>query len=285
LAQQVTARLNRRTQPRYVRWRQGWKRCVAAAAALIVVTTGTLGLAFNQFWTRTTTSIAENNDKPVVVCEEPRTGDGSGMLPGDNPSGGREDASAGAATGRSGVEDEKPHGGPPTTAPDSRPPVTNNTGGDQAPRPEGYSFASIDPEQKRVLESTLLVVRVSSLEEAGKMVEALASDPGIKYEDLGTSGRQATYKITVAKSRSSALLQKLSALGQVVTRQETGRDITEQFRNLAQQLRDLAAQKEAAGDAAQSAALEARRADIAKQLHEWMALEDRHTVVLVVQEQ
>ncbi|MBO8129716.1 MAG: zf-HC2 domain-containing protein [Peptococcaceae bacterium] len=284
LARQVTAQLNARAKPRHLRWVQSWKRYAAAAAAFVLVTAGTLGFAVNQFWMRGINAVADNDDNQPTVVIQNSGSSIEGPVPKDNPPGNQNE-------GTNDNPDTNPDTNIDKQPQDRQTPDNSNikTTGTNKPagkdlQPGGFVLTYADIDKKRVLESTLLVVQVGDMEKVQQQLDKLAAEFGAQYENLGAAGRQENFKITVGTDKDDELLQRLSTIGQVINKQKTDRDITEEFRKRVQQLGDLKAERDAASNADEIKKLDAQIANMETELQDWMALENKHTIVLVVEE-
>ncbi len=268
----VMAEINTQRHPWYTRLPQVWKQAVAAAAAFAVIGAGSLGLVTNQFWARTPL-IAENPGTEVVLPDPHVTNIGENRTevtsPVANGVGDRPVVADPVTPSNGGVRE-------PGTAP------TNVTPQAEPTNREQVAFLNLD--QARVIKSTMLGLEVNSLTETRQQVAAVAQQANGKSEQLGVyntaQGRAETIKVTVPSEKAAAVITKLSGLGEVVTKEDSSRDISKDFRNRVEQYLALHAQREAATDPAEQAELDQKLAGLEKQLRAWVEETGQYTIVV-----
>ncbi len=270
-ARSVMAEINTQRHPWYTRLPQVWKQAAAAAAAFAVIAAGSLGLVTNQFWARAPL-IAENPGTEVVLPGPGITGIGENEPVTTTPT-------ANDVGEPTGVDSGVPPKG------DVREPGVTSTNvtpqADPTPR-EQVAFLNLD--QARVIKSTMLGLEVNSLIETRQQVAAVAQQANGKSEPLGVyntaQGRAETIKVTVPSEKAAAVITKLSGLGEVVTKEDSSRDISRDFRNRVEQYLTLHAQREAATDPAEQAELDQKLAGLEKQLRAWVEETGQYTIVV-----
>lgn len=270
----VVAALGRRRLPWYTRLPGVWKQAVAAAAALALIAAGSLHMGLGQLFTRVGPQVAENPSGPKVVVPGP----GAQSDPGVKEPGQSEPA---------GPNDVKPNDDEPGTPPaGGSPPDETGTPSDNVPPPsvsDQVAFLS-NLDQPRVIQSTMLGVRVDSLNQAREQVAAATSQANGKMETLSVyntaEGRQETVKVTVAADAAPAVIEKIGALGEVVARENTSRDITGEFRSQAEQYLVLASQVKNTTNEAERQELEQSLSGLERQLRAWLAETGQYTIVV-----
>lgn len=265
-----------------------WKRGIAAAAAFLLVAAGSAGAYLHWWGASPAGQVADNHSPPGLVIDrnsgqnnEP--GSDSGVKPGEQP-GENEPESAG--TGRPGDNKENPgsvSGSPPGKG--NGQPGNSGTGDSgSGERVDPQQYALLNTGTDRVIERTLLKIKVEDMEAAHRVALDYINGAGAQYEVLGAentpAGSQETLKIVVDNSLAGKLLEDLKTLGQVVTTSTQKDDITARYNEKVEQYRSLAARVEVTEDREEREQLLVKMAGIEAQLKVWDREAKTKTIIL-----
>ncbi|RJQ29389.1 MAG: hypothetical protein C4589_04995 [Peptococcaceae bacterium] len=271
----------------------GWRRGLAAAAALVVVASASLGLAARLMPLQSGPAIV-GWDPPGISTPGARTpvapAPGEVVAPpagDDEPAGTGNEGGTAPAPGTAPELAETVPGTPESNAGPSvgRPAVkesvpekemTATTLPDRLVEPKAF----LDKERK--ISSTLLKVAVGDLPAATEEALALAGKTGAEYQELAVQnagGRQIKI-IRFTAPPDSALPVQLAGLGTVTDKQSEVQDVTSRFTATLEKYRELLAQQGSAGDDRQQAELRARTDSLERQLNAWDQEAEKQVITL-----
>lgn len=289
----VRARLSDVRPQRFPALSAGWRKgLVAAAAALVVVASASLGLAGRLLPLQHVPSPAiVGQNHPGVLTGSDSVPDASVTEEGTvSPAGGEEpggtvsDGGAGSGT----LETTE-------TAPGTGETAARSSAGQQAtgerkpPQQVKVAIAPGSPvepkaflDKERIITSTLLKVAVSDLPAATEEALALADRTGTEYQALAVqnSGDRQIKIIRFTAPKDSGLLAQLTGLGTVIDKQSEVQDVTASFTATLEKYRELLAQQGSTGDSRQQAELRARAALLEQQLSAWDQEAEKQVITL-----
>lgn len=271
----------------------GWRRGLAAAAALAVISTASLGYASLHLFNRLGPAVVQ---KPPEVNEPlPPTTPEPGMpvAPQGEPSGGADapdvgesnapDTGAGSTSNVAPAPNSGANTGKTTVTPPPRPERTNNTQIAAVPDREPAVFLN----KPRSIESTLLNLKVNNVVQAREQAIRVAGEmgAGIYVQDVPSGGAQVeVLEINVDPAQAGTFTSRLASLGQVVHRQDDRMDITRQFEETLEDYQALIARRNRESNPQELAVLENLIASKEQQLLKWDRDAERYTVMLVLQQ-
>ncbi|QGP91673.1 Putative zinc-finger [Neomoorella glycerini] len=274
-----------RTRP----W-QGIRRWVAAAAAVAVLAAGSLSYAARGLW--------QHLPAPVARVQQ---GDGQ-QLAVDNPDPAARPPASNLLPDSGHSQPVKPDvqqpdsGNPPgknqlpVTAPGNGggQPVTPDSG---KPGQQPTRLAGGEPYTARAFlsagrqaTSTMIKITVDDINGTKAKALSLASSSGAAIQVIADQDngqvKRVIYKFTVAESQAAALVAGLSQLGQVISKNTTTQDLTQQFSATLEQYQAKVAQVNAAADAEERAKLTKEAKALEQQLSTWEEETKQHTIIL-----
>ncbi|GEA18331.1 zf-HC2 domain-containing protein [Moorella sp. E306M] len=276
-------------------WR-GIRRWAAAAAAVAVLAAGSIGYAARGIWQHLPAPVASVQhsdgrqvavDNPVPNAEPPasnllpdsgtsQTVKPDGRQPGGGETPGKDTAPVIASSGK---ESSKPADGAVT------PTGNGNSGGQpaQVAAAEPYVARAFLGDRRQAT-STMLKITVADMAVARARALSLAAGSGadtqvIADQDNGQEKR-IIYTFKVAEGQAAALLDGLSQLGQVISKNTTTLDLTEQFSATLEQYQAKVAQVNAAADSAEKEKLAKEAKALEQQLSTWEEETKQHTIIL-----
>jgi len=261
-----------------------WKRGIAAAAATILVFCGSYGLATYAGLTTGTqvvdngqTQVAEIPNNNGAIAPVGELGSDAEMTPANNNNPNNQ--------GETGVE-SPPKGTPvETTDNNGKKPAVQETSEPTASvekNPELVALLSVD--KQRLIQSTLIKTRVEEPEAAGKQVNSLAGQyqAGIRVvESQNTAGGSLlAYELTVDRNKTEQLVGGLEKLGVLTVKDESSKDISDQYNKQVEQYQSLDAQLKNSANAGEQEQLNLQMNEIAQQLKAWESEIGKHKIVI-----
>lgn len=273
----------------------GWKKQLAAAAAAVFILAGSLGINAGMKGFQLASGPDENQNSGYVATggeTGPNTvannGGGTGspepVTPAPDPEPEPGDNGSKGNTGNTGGEEHEPGNNNPDRATN-----TNNNGanGGQNSGTSGNAAVAREPQpvllaSNMVIKSTVLKLAVNDTAQAMDRAEEIAAAAGSKTSYLGAqdtgSGTVELMRITVPKDAAVKLVNSLTGLGTVISRNDDDRNVTTQYNNLAARYNELV---EGGGDDPEKAA---EMESMNQQLDQWTADANAYTVVLWLQQ-
>lgn len=306
-ADKVMAQIAHRPRTRMKRFLYSWKRSLAVAAAFLLVAVGSIG-AYIQMGGNVAGHLAKNNESNTVqVNPKGQTGQSQpahtvaqpGLSPGDtNTESGGKPAAPRPTDNRPGTETtvdpeipiatgQEPAGNAvisenSSTQSDSTAQQEVTTPLTTGESPEKYAL--LNTAQDRVIERTLIRVKVENLIDAHNQALSYINNAGARYEVLGADntadGGQETLKVIVNNAVAGKLQGELKTLGQVVTTDTQKDDLNSRYNEKVEQYRSLEAQMQAAQTVVERNQLEVKMAAVEAQLKTWAQEAGTGTIIL-----
>jgi len=287
----VMAQLNGHQSNGLGRFIAGWKRNLAVAATFLLMAAGSVG-AYMQMGGNIAGHVASsdatksghmsfkelnpinNIDKPGILPVEPNaTSDSKGS---DKQLTSNE---LGDNAVESNATQQGPIGGDDNTSGTAQ--TMNNT---PALIDPSEQYVLLSTEQNRVIDRTLVRVKVEDISAAHKQALSFVNNSGAQYEVLGSEsasgGGQETLKIVVNNNLSSKLSGEFKTLGQVLTTDTQRDDLNSRYNEKVEQYRTLQAQAQAAKTAEELKQLQVKMAGIEAQLRAWDREANTDTIIL-----
>jgi len=291
----VQARLSDVRPQRFPAFSAGWRRGLAATAALLIVASASLALTARLLPLQQVPfpALVWQNHSGVLTESDPVPGASVTEKGTVSPAGGEEPEGT-ASGGEAGAGDPGTVG----TAPDaggaaSDSPVSSagqpGAGGQKPPQQVATTALPGSPAEpkaflnkERRITSTLLKIAVGDLPAATEEAMALAGKAGAEHQALAVQnagGRQIKI-VRFTAPKDSGLLARLTELGTVIDKQSEVQDVTARFTATLEKYRELLAQQDSAGDSRQQADLRARTALLEQQLSAWDQEAGRQVITL-----
>lgn len=273
---------------------QRLRRWAAAAAAVAVLAAGTLSYAGRGLWQQLPLLANDPPGKQVAVEEpgpevklpplnkgpagnepatpaDPEPGN-EGKLPGD------EGQQQGTETGD--------RGSSPELDPGKEQGSTEPGSGEAAGVPmqiaggETYTPRTFLSANGRQTTSTLLKISVDDLAAAATQVANLAAGSGASLQLVDGQEQRFVYQLSVNKDKAGALLDSLSRVGRVTSRNDSKRDLSEQFSATLEQYQAKVAQANSTTEEAEKEKLLQEAKNLEQQLLAWEQESKEQTIVL-----
>ncbi|GEA14291.1 transcriptional regulator [Moorella sp. E308F] len=271
-------------------WR-GIRRWAAAAAAVAVLAAGSIGYAARGIWQHLPAPVASVQhsdgrqvavDNPVPNAEPPASNlpPDSGQSQPVKPDG--QQPGSGNAAGRKPLPETSPGNESErhATTPDSGKPGQQPTRLADSEPYTARTFLSAE----RQATSTMIKITVADITGAKGKALSLASSSGAAIQVIADQDngqvKRVIYKFTVAESQAAALLAGLSQLGQVISKNTTTQDLTQQFSATLKQYQAKVAQVNAAADPEERAKLTKEAKALEQQLSTWEEETKQRTIIL-----
>lgn len=277
------------------------RRWAASAAAVVLLASSSLGIAFH-YWGSSIApriagipGIANIYDRAYLP---PAEGDNAGASTTSGISGTLGANSAvsplpgNGATGNSSSEASAPgEGGPPAATGESG---AGKSGAAVSPSPTGSSgetsiaAVSLQPKvflsKERVITSTLVKIQVADLDAAQAQLNTLRKNYGATSQVLARQANGASeryiVKLVAAPEKEAALITALGQLGTVVSQTTETQNITANFEETLEEYRATIAQLNSAADAAQAQELIVRARDLENLLNTWDKEAEKRVIVV-----
>lgn len=281
----------------------GWRKGFAAAAALLVVASASIGLACGLLpLTRGTVALNAGKNSPGVSVpaapvpgsREPREGftpPAGEEKPGElSPDRGTSPEMTEAIPGPAETtpettekvrETKETAASPPAGQPEVKKPVEpRQVATATVPGRPAEPKAFLDKERK--ITSTLLKVAVGDLPAATEEALALAGKAGAEYQALAvqSAGDRQIKIIRFTAPKDNELPARLAGLGTVLDRQSEVQDVTGRFTATLEKYRELLAQRDSAGNGRQQEELRARATALEQQLNAWDREAEKQVITL-----
>ncbi|KYH33587.1 zf-HC2 domain-containing protein [Neomoorella mulderi] len=269
---------------------QGIRRWAAAAAAVAVLAAGSIGYAARGLWQHLPAPVArvQHSDGRQLAVDNPHP---DVEQPGTNlpPDSGysqpvktdKQQPDSGNAPGKNQLPVTAPgNGGGQPVTPDSGKPgqqPTRLAGGEPY---TARAFLSAG----RQATSTMIKITVDDINGTKAKALSLATSSGATVQVIADQDngqvKRVIYKFTVAESQAAALVAGLSQLGQVISKNTTTQDLSQQFSATLEQYQAKVAQVNAAADPEERAKLTKEAKALEQQLSTWEEETKQHTIIL-----
>ncbi|MCG8400957.1 MAG: zf-HC2 domain-containing protein [Firmicutes bacterium] len=291
-ADAVMARLPKQQDSGFKKITAGWRRGLAAAAAFLLVATGSAAGYF-QWGLNKATHIVEHQPDIVAIQEPANNGKEPGPPadPGNNVPGGVQPVDNGTEnTGMQQSGNSQPKATPddPPEQPSIEPSGdSDNITNSQRDIINPGELALMNTNMDRVLERTLLQLKVEDFDAAQTQALDYIYGSNARYEIIASedtdTGNQESLKIVVDNSQAVMLLDNLTALGQVVTRDKTRSDITADYNKKVEQVSSLKGQLTASDNEQEREQLQVRITGIMAYLKAWDQEAKNKTIILLLE--
>ena len=272
---------------------QRLRRWAAAAAAVAVLAAGTLSYAGRGLWQQLPLLANDPPGKQVAVEDpgpegnlpplehQPAANDPDTSVnpdPGnDNNQPGHEEQQPGTTPGDRGNKPEPDPGNggnnaEPGSGAASEPPM-------QVASTETYSPRAFLSDERQST-STLLKISVDDLAAAATQVANLAAGSGASLQLVDGQEQRFVYQLSVNKDKAGALLDSLSRVGRVTSRNDSKRDLSEQFSATLEQYQAKVAQANSTTEEAEKEKLLQEAKNLEQQLLAWEQESKEQTIVL-----
>jgi len=282
------------------------RRWAASAAALVLLASSSLGIAFHYWGSSIAPRIAGIPGIGSIYGRSylpPAEGDSAGTsaaagiagiwgtskTSGANSAGGL--PGSGAAGNSSSGASAPGEGGLPAAAGGSG---AGESGAAVTPSPAGsrgetsIAAASLQPKvflsKERVITSTLVKIQVADLDAAQAQLNALRRSCGATSQVLARQANGASeryiVKLVAAPEKEAALIAALGQLGTVVSQTAETQNITANFEETLEEYRATIAQLNSAADAAQAQELMVRARDLENLLSTWDKEAEKRVIVV-----
>ncbi len=238
-------------------FKRNWKQVAAGIAAGVLIIISTLSMNSGPIL-----QVAQN--PPAITdpgANSPQVDDpGNTVIPNDNT----------PATQSPGTEQD----------PDADPAVTPG----ETVTPGGYSPSVILANKDRFITTTVLRVKAANGDDALQRAMNMAAAADAQAQNLGQqindNGSFLVLKIIVSKDEADNLINKLSSLGTVDSKEVNNNDITTQYSDKVNQYQTLVTQRATLQDTSQKAELDQRIKTIENELKDWEHKANQETIVL-----
>lgn len=139
--------------------------------------------------------------------------------------------------------------------------------------PESPNFVLLD-ETQRCLVTTMLVITPNQSAPV-QTATNIAQSMGALTENLGEQDDGSKIKITVTGEQAETLINRLSTIGTLVSREDSNQDISQAYEQTLEKYRALSGQRDELNDAQESA-----RLGLEKELRDWKEKTDQQVIVL-----
>ncbi|AGL03806.1 zf-HC2 domain-containing protein [Desulfoscipio gibsoniae] len=290
----TTAVMSQLTEHRSSSWGRFitcWKRNLAVAATFLLVAAGSVG-AYMQMGGNIAWHVARGDDTRSghVNLKEPNPDNNvgkPGIIPVDsNNKIDREVSDNLPPDGEKVDNDVEPNNTQrePAGIADNTPSTAQTGNNTPAPIDTSEQYAFLNTEQNRVIDRTLVRVKVEDINAAHKQALSFVNSSGAQYEVLGSEsapgGGQETLKVVVNSNLSSQLQGEFKTLGQVVTTDTQRDDLNSRYNEKVEQYRSLQAQAQAAKIEEELKQLQVKMAGIEAQLRAWDREANTDTIIL-----
>jgi len=287
----VMAQLSRQQSNGLGRFIAGWKRNLAVAATFLLMAAGSVG-AYMQMGGNIAWHVASgDNTQPGHVspkypspANDIDTPDTLPVEPNDqSDSEGSDKQPASGEQGDNAVElnTTQPE---PAVSDDNKSGTAQTENNTQIPIDTPEQYALLSTEQDRVIDSTLVRIKVEDLNAAHKQALSFINNSGAQYEVLGSEstsdGGQETLKVVINSKLSSKLQKELKTLGQVLTTDTQRDDLNSRYNEKVEQYRSLQAQAQATEIVEELKQLQVKMAGIEEQLRAWEREANTDTIIL-----
>lgn len=254
-------------------WLTGWKQLVAAATAMLLLAAGVLALVRAGG-----PGAPEIAGAPPAITRQPEVRPGAEEPKDSNTQQPGNGTPKEQPETQPSLEPAAPVKQPEPKAPETKPaPVQERQSSIAAGRT--VFFLS----QQRVLRSTLLRLEVQDLKAAGDKALATArtwgASGGCVADTTDGQRRIQAFHFQVAPDKSEGFIAALSALGAIIEQEDDHRNITDNFNQAKAEYESLAGSRNTAPES-ERAKIDARLAELEKQLTEWDALANKWVVTL-----
>ncbi len=287
----VMAQLSRQQSNGLGRFVASWKRNLAVAATFLLMAAGSIG-AYMQMGGNIAWHVAnvDNTQPGNVSPKDPSpandidTPDTLPVEPNDqSDSEGLDNQSASNKQGDNGVEQnatqQEPAEGDNNTSGTAQ--TENNT---LTPIDTPEQYALLSTEQDRVIDRTLVRIKVEDLNASHKQALYFINNSNAEYEVLGSEstpgGSQETLKVVVSNNLSGKLQGELKTLGQVLTADTQRDDLNNRYNEKVEQYRSLQSQAQATESVEEFKQLQVKIAGIEAQLKAWDREANTDTIIL-----
>lgn len=253
-----------------------WRRGMAAAATLLLVSAGAV-TGYFQWGLSTAPHVAVNNNPPSHIVTTNPDNDIEAD-PGQQPNAPEVQPSEDdpAKTAPQQGENNGPNPADPALE-------TNNTG-------EAIDFGEaelMNTGKDRVIESTLLQLKVDDFDAVRKQTLEYVNGVEAGYEIITSenieTGSQESLKIVVDNGRYETLMENLSGLGQVVKTDSTQNNVAGEYDKKVEQVWLLKNQFESCTDVNEKQQLEVKITGIMTQLKTWDQESQKKTIMLLLE--
>ncbi|CEP68468.1 Putative zinc-finger [Moorella glycerini] len=274
-----------------VRTWQGIRRWVAAAAAVAVLAAGSISYAARGLWQHLPAPVARVQqgggqqlavDNPHPDVEQPGTNlpPDSGYSQPVKPDGQQPDS--GNAPGKNQLPVTAPgNGGGQPVTPDSDKPGQQPT---RLADSEPYTARTFLSAERQATSTMIKITVQDDITGTKAKALSLASSSGATVQVIADQDngqvKRVIYKFTVAESQAAALLAGLSQLGQVIAKNTSTQDLTQQFSATLEQYQAKVAQVNAAADPEERAKLSKEAKALEQQLSTWEEETKQYTIIL-----
>ncbi len=262
-----------------------WPAGVAAAAAVMLITTTALGYGLTD-WTAHMPIIGKK-DTPEPVgapfsspgldeeAEPPEE-----EVPGDTTDTDDEDLATDSPESDAAAEDRGAADGQP--APREERDRSTGDSFQIASSPEREEKVFLN--QPRTINSTLVKIGVGSLVTARDHAITEAGRMGASLQMHNVqSGSVEVLRFSIAPERGEQLANRLTGLGTVMNREKDSRNISGQFADTLEQYQEAVAERNRTSDPDKTARLDQQINSLEEQLTQWTQEADQHVVVLILQ--
>lgn len=275
------------------RWRSiaaSWKRGIAAAAATILVAGASYAMV-TQANLVARVQMADNNkvqleeinsDNNGTKVAANNHGDNLGQTPEGNngATGGTDNNKGNSDTPNNQGENDVKNTPSETTV--NNTPQTPKPPADIRQTPEMVALLSIDKE--RIIRSTLIKARVEEPDTARERVNSLAEKYKASIRQTGSQntaeGSLTGYEMTIDRDKAGNLVNDLKTVGTVINKDESSKNIGDQYNKQVEQYQSLLAQLKSSDDAAKQEELSSKMNAIEQQLKTWESDTGKQTIVI-----
>ncbi len=253
-----------------------WRRGMAAAATLLLVSAGAV-TGYFQWGVNATPRLVADLDPPSrIITTIP--GNNTATEPGVQPNN---------PVAQPGEDDPAKAGAQPSENNEPKPadPVIKDNNTDEAI--DIGEAELMNTGRDRVVERTLVRMKVDDFNEVHARTLEYINGAGAGYEVIASenikTGSQDSLKIVVDNSRFETLLGNLSGLGQVVTTESSKTSIADEYNKNVEQVWSLKSQFEASSDTTERQQLQVKITGIMSQLKTWDQESKKKTIILLLE--